>query len=59
MYHPLGLARTPEGGKTRDPGNEVEIGFDLSRNIENVETTYGEFLCATDKELAFEEIINK
>ena len=28
----------------------TEIGPSLSRNVENVETTYEEFLCATDKE---------
>ena len=33
----------------------TEIGPSLSRNVENVETTYEEFLCATDKEFAFEE----
>lgn len=30
----------------------TEIGPDLSRNVGNVETTYEEFLCATDKELS-------
>ena len=33
----------------------TEIGPNLSRNVENVETTYEEFLCATDKEFVFEE----
>ena len=33
----------------------IEIGPNLSRNVENVETTYEEFLCATDKEFVFEE----
>ena len=33
----------------------TEIGSNLSRNVENVETTYKEFLCATDKEFVFEE----
>ena len=33
----------------------TEIGPSLSGNVENVETTYEEFLCATDKEFAFEE----
>ena len=33
----------------------TEIGPNLSRNVENVQTTYEEFLCATDKEFVFEE----
>ena len=33
----------------------TEIGSNLSRNVENVETTYKEFLCATDEEFVFEE----
>ena len=32
----------------------TEIGPSLSRNAENVETTYEEFLRATDKEFVFE-----
>ena len=33
----------------------TEVEPKLSRNVENAETTYEEFLCATDKEFAFEE----
>ena len=33
----------------------TEIGPNLSRNVENVETIYEEFLCATDREFVFEE----
>ena len=33
----------------------TEIGPNLSRNVENVETTYEEFLRTTDKEFVFEE----
>ena len=33
----------------------TEIGPSFSQNVENVETTYEEFLCATDKGIAFEE----
>ena len=33
----------------------TEIGPNLSRNVENVETTHEEFLHATDKEFVFEE----
>ena len=33
----------------------TEIGPNLSRHVENVDTTYEEFICATDKEFVFEE----